>query len=358
MGRQNSDPEQRRYESFLKLFLTGHPNEALFELTARHIPAEDVKDKFKLDDSVIYKWSIHNPFKFHLHRQIIFFLFSAFSAAATGMLIGFVPLWLIGIKWETFAFYAGVLAFLVLVLQVVRQHWLALAGPTPIRLLVQNNLPFFSAIAAVTLLFVVSSPAPIIRDGFGGSTDSLIQWMLFLLDDVANVVLLDFPDKLGLRLSSIQPHLWYSRLASQTLQLLIAVGVIDLIVLLYRLTFSAQEFYGTVFEAAARCHALANNPGQLRREGRLDVIPRPDVVDLQVFRRNMTEGLQFLQHAEQYRARALKGGGGTTEGAIRWLYRHRPPERFSSLQRINAWLYVLKSFQGPPENDDAPTQET
>ena len=185
-----------------------------------------------------------------------------------------------------------------------------------------------------------------------------MQWILFFLDNVINVVLLDFPDKLGLRVCSIQPNLWYSRLGSQALQVLIAVGVVDLIVLLYHLAFSAQEFYGTVFETAARCHALANFPGQLRREGKLEVIARPDIVDLQVFRRSMTEGLQFLQYAEGYRAAALKQGGGTIEGAVRWLYRHQPQERFSRLSRINAWLHVLRSFQDGWERAEAPSRDS
>ena len=142
---------------------------------------------------------------------------------------------------------------------------------------------------------------------------------MLVLDHVANVVLLDFPDELGLRLSSIRPQLWYSAVANQVLQLLIAVGVIDLVVLLYRLAFGSEEFYGTVFETAARCRPLANYHGQLRREGKLDTSLLTEVVDVDHFRRAMHERIRHYVYAGEYRTQSLKNGGGTAEGALRWL---------------------------------------
>src|SRR5262252_4676985 len=142
MSKRNSLKENSRSERFLKLLLAGRIHEAFFDLSAKHIPDEEVRDTFRLDDPVIYKWSIYNEFQFHLRQKIVFFVSAALSAVATGFVFGFLPFWLISLKWGTFAFYAG-LGFSFLLLSLfVRQHWVALRGPAPLRYLVQNNLPF------------------------------------------------------------------------------------------------------------------------------------------------------------------------------------------------------------------------
>jgi hypothetical protein len=56
--------------------------------------------------------------------------------------------------------------------------------------------------------------------------------------------------------------------------------------------------------------------------------------------RNRSEEEYFAEYSQT----ALQKGGGTSEGAIAWLYRHRPPDR-ASAERINGWLNAIKAFE-------------
>lgn len=244
----------------------------------------DITNKFLWGDPTVYRWTIRNQYFLSLGQKIWFMVSAVLGGLLAGLTLAVLPIWLIGLKWGNVSFWIAVCLFGLLLVNLLKDHLLLLIGSRRVKLLMQTHLIFFAVFPMVVLGYVMMSPFPFMRQGFTGNTDSGSQWLLFFLDHVKDVILLGIPGAAHWDLARIEPVVWYSRLASQILKMLIALGLIDFVVLIRRLAFSEIEFYGTVKDASFQCHPLKNFSGWLRREARL-VRLVPDIVPVNAFRR-------------------------------------------------------------------------
>jgi hypothetical protein len=321
----------------------------------RFVPRNEISEVFSVRDPKAYRWSIYNATLSSTFQKTVHFLSALISGFAVGWFLGFVPFWIISLVSKQVAFYAALVALAIETLLFFRQHWLALKAPEPYRYIFQINLPLFSVYPTSTILFVLSSRVPIMEASFAGNTSSMWEWFLFMAENVANVLAFGLPEAIGVNLSLIQPTTWYTRSGEQFLQIFFAIGLIEFIILMHRLSFSKHEFIGTIRDAIARCFPLPQYTGQLMREACLDPLSHPEVVNVQAFRSEFPlQNKAFYDRSEEeyfaeYSLKALQGGGGTSEGAVAWLYLHRPPNR-ASAERINAWLNAIKAFEQQRQN--------
>lgn len=124
------------------------------------------------------------------------------------------------------------------------------------------------------LTFIITGP---FKDGFQGGTESFWQFYLFYIDNVLRVTLLDIPEVFDLRLSSIRPTSWYAQLATATLRVLIAAGLVSFLWEVYEKSFHKSVFYGSVQQFFWKCENMLDiHTLQVRREGKVDVMPAPE----------------------------------------------------------------------------------
>jgi hypothetical protein len=248
------------------------------------VPESEIPDKFKWDDTTEYRWRIKGPTFASFWSRAWFLVTAVVGSLLTGFVIAIVPLWLVGLRWRNAAFWIAVVLFAFFFVNLLKDHLLLVIGSKRIKLLMQVHLMFFAVFPMMLLGYLMMSPVPIARDAFTGTTTGGISWLLFFLDHVKNVILFGFPDALGWKLSGIESVTWYANAASQVLDMLIALGLIDLVLFLRTLAFADIEFYGNVKDASFQCHPLKNFQGTLRREA--VVIKRvPEVCHVQSFRR-------------------------------------------------------------------------
>lgn len=339
----------------LQLLLGKKAEPLVFQLQAKHISDYEIHTTFRVSDDVVYKWTIYNPNHLHARYNIKFFLSTIGGAIVSGFGIGFLPFWLLSLLNKSLAFYTALVAFFIFVILFIYNHLAVLIGPEIKKRLLKKNLVLFSIIPAMTLLFLMSLPISNMRNGFSGNTSSFAQWLLFTADSIVDIVLFGIPGSLGVKWSDIEPIARHTQLAKQLFQIFVAVGVIELILLMYKLSFGKNEFYGTVLEAIAECHTLPRFPGQLRREGRIEEMERPEAVQVPNFRKAMPmfdpNTLKWVaekrveQYINKYQEIALIKGGGSPKGAANWLYKHRPSRWFGSKLKQMAWVRTIEAFE-------------
>lgn len=248
------------------------------------INEKDIETTFNIGDPTVYRWTVQLPF-ISVPGKLLFMLTAPMGSFLLVTLVVIFPLYLVNLKWPRLAFWVSVVLLVLFLLNLLKDHLLFLIGSKRIKLLMETHLIFFAVFPLLIVTFMMWSPAPVMRGAFIGNTGSRTQWMLFFIDHVKNVLLLGIPEALNWKFSSIGPTLWYSRLASQILQLLIALGFIDLVLLSRRLAFSDIEFYGTVRDASFQCHPLKNFHGTLKREARVSNLFPAEIVSVQAFRK-------------------------------------------------------------------------
>jgi hypothetical protein len=120
----------------------------------------------------------------------------------------------------------------------------ALAGPTGLLL------------ALAGWLHLMGSEAVGLRSGFdgaGAAGHDLSDWLLLAVGKTADLVLFDLSEALGWKLGPLEPASPRAALATAVLQLLLAVGLLEVTARLWRMLAGTERFYGTFGECRARC---------------------------------------------------------------------------------------------------------
>ena len=87
----------------------------------------------------------------------------------------------------------------------------------------------------------------------GAETASVGQWLLFYLDNLSSVILLDVFDVYGAHMSGIRVHSWDSRALTLLVRFLIIFGVVAMIVMKLQAIQHKRTLYGTVQECYWNC---------------------------------------------------------------------------------------------------------
>jgi hypothetical protein len=175
---------------------------------------------------------------------------------------------------EVIKLWTGIGIMIILIAITLYFLWLALKGSRRKELKAQSHLHELLTSSIGVVAFVMSN---LIGMGFSGHIKSLGQWLLFFADNFFHSLLLDIPEIFDFRLSDIEPHTWYARLATVLLRLFISAGLIDSFWVFYQRTFYKENFYGTVKDCLWKCQSLLDRSSlQLKREGKVEFFVRSE----------------------------------------------------------------------------------
>src|SRR5262249_54563423 len=156
-------------------------------------------------------------------------------------------LWLISLSSPAVAWWVGLSATILFLVVLVVHLILMWLGDREKRI-EARTIVFSTAVLTMGVLFyMLVAPASNWSAGFSKPDDAGVwQWVLFFLDNTFSIVLLDLPEVFDIHISSIKPDYWAARLLTALVRFLIAIGVIELVVRLYRSRYQREEFFCTV----------------------------------------------------------------------------------------------------------------
>lgn len=118
----------------------------------------------------------------------------------------------------------------------------------------EGLVPMISMLIVGTLTHVAASPLTPLMHGFDRAiADEGMQWIQYFFDNVCSVVLLDLLGVWEFQFSPITPVSWGAKLLTVFMRLLIAIGVVEAVVKVYRDYHNENEFFGTVVECDNWC---------------------------------------------------------------------------------------------------------
>ena len=239
-------------------------------------PANEIRRQYSWKDQTVYRWNFWNK-----DPGLVAILAWLFTAAIFPLLIC-GALWLIALVVpNNIAFGVGVVAAVIGLLNVlflIYQAWLSDDG--------RSSKSGLSSLAIGTLgsfIFLVTVPASPLGAAFvNGATASFWDWLLFFLDNLASVVLLDIPEVFDLRLSVVTYESQLSRAMTLTTRIVMTIGLVEFVRDVWR-SRQSQQLVGTVRECYFYC-ADFQNPEDIKVRCEAKLTPlvsyqRLDVMD-------------------------------------------------------------------------------
>jgi len=179
------------------------------------------------------------------------------------------------------SFWLGLFVFLFLCLIFAQQLWLAWRGSRLARISARSILYWVSVVMAWGLVYLAAVRGSPFRGGFEGEIHRTGHWLLYFLDNVLRVVLLDVFEIFEIQFSGISPGTWYARTITVFLRIMITAGLLDLALSTRKYYFDVLEFTGTVRECYVWCDSLPEfDPGvMLVQVSRLESLAEPHAVE-------------------------------------------------------------------------------
>lgn len=216
---------------------------------------DEVRKGLDFHDPTTYRWEVSEAAR---NRGLSATALQLVSLIVAGPIVCYVVFWLLSLIHHGLALWTCRLALLILVLGYSYDAFVAPWSRNQNRRLRASKMRPVIGIALVWLLVVLPAlPGSTTGAGFTGAEGAgLWSWIVFLLDNTLDPLLLGIPDVLGLHLTSIAPADFWSRALTAALRLFIGAGVVEFVLLTYRLNRERQEFYGTVLECYWHCRGL------------------------------------------------------------------------------------------------------
>lgn len=214
-------------------------------------PADaDVVHKFDWDDPTTYQWEVSTTDAQKADKE---FLSALAMGPALPVLLCLI-LWLIALLSDSVAFWLAIGLGAICVIDVIQNLRVLFTGASANKLKAHSKLTADASLLLGCLLYLLSSPMSNLAHGFdGAATASVGQWLLYYLDNLASVILLDIFDVYGIHLSAIRVQSWDSRALTLLVRLLIIFGVLSMIVAKLRAIQHKRTLYGTVQECYWNC---------------------------------------------------------------------------------------------------------
>ncbi len=232
--------------------------------------------QFDWDDTTVYRWRIDGQQSDM--SELIGFLIG--GAVIFPLMVFAIP-WAAGFVWRPLSFWLGLFVFLFLCLIFAQQLWLAWRGSRLARISARSILYWVSVVMAWGLVYLAAVRGSPFRGGFEGEIHRTGHWLLYFLDNVLRVVLLDVFEIFEIQFSGISPGTWYARTITVFLRIMITAGLLDLALSTRKYYFDVLEFTGTVRECYVWCDSLPEfDPGvMLVQVSRLESLAEPHAVE-------------------------------------------------------------------------------
>ncbi len=244
---------------------------------------------YDLDDTTIYQWRIWKPER-NLFGAIFLLMFMALAIPA----MPFGILYAISFMSLSTAVYVAWVAVGIAVFTVGVLLYISFTGTREER--IKNATGLFSTatftLGAVHFLLTFDEPAT--WTGFKGAGGATVwTWGVFLFDNFLGVVLLDIPDVYNWHLSAIRPESQFACFLTVVIRVLITIGLVEMILAMYRTELSEQELFGTVRECAHFCDAIIGPKDLvLSRTGKVESATDPPAVKVTEFLEAMSPKLK------------------------------------------------------------------
>jgi len=237
-------------------------------------------DDYDLADAAIYQWKIWKP-KRSLAHAFFMLLFMAVVIPA----LPFTGLYLIHLASADAAIYAawafvGVAIFTIVVLFVVR-----FTGSREERIKNATGLFAIASFSIGAVHFLLAFGGSALTGGFRGADGATSwDWAVYLCDNLLGVVLLDVPDVYNWHISGIRAESHFACFITVLVRVLMTIGLVEMIIALYRTEMQEEEFYGTVRECVHYCDAIIGSDDLvLMRTGAVTPAVEPPVVRVPEF---------------------------------------------------------------------------
>lgn len=245
--------------------------------------------EYNLNDPTVYQWRIWKP-KRNVGKAIFMLVFMALAMP----LLPYAVLHFIHWFWPALAVWVawggiGIAIFATSVLLYAR-----LTEPREKSIKNSTGLYSLATLTLGAILYLVVFGSPVYLAGFQGpDTPTFWTWSLFFFDNLLGVLLLDVPDIYNWSVSGIQPISHLACLTTVAIRILITIGLVDMLLSIYRLELSEETFFCSVRECGHYCDALLDAEDLLlARIGAITPTSVPPVVAVEEFVRAVKPKLQ------------------------------------------------------------------
>lgn len=230
-----------------------------------------IRQAFDTGDPTVYQWSTDAS-----QRSLSYIFGYLFGGIVIFPFMAFGFFWLISFLSESFAFwFAVVMAFLMTMAMInaLINSWTG-KGKKKFQAKAEVYIPAIMVIGII--FYLIDAPNSDLPKGFslGEATAEAVTWtgwIVYFLDNLLSVVLLDIPEVFGIHVSDVRPETFLAKTLTVTIRLLMTLGIIELFFAIYRNYFSRQEFYCTTSECLDRCKDMPGVEGTfLVREGHVE----------------------------------------------------------------------------------------
>jgi hypothetical protein len=174
---------------------------------------------FDWKDPTVYQWEVCTTDEKKADSEFL----PALGTAPLMPVVLCLILWLIALWSVSVAFWLAVGLGGVFVFDMIQNLRVLWKGATADKLRARSKLTSDAPALLGCLLYLLSSPMSSLSRGFeGAATASVGQWLLFYLDNLFSVILLDVFDVYGAHISGIRVHSWDSRALTLLVRFLIS----------------------------------------------------------------------------------------------------------------------------------------
>lgn len=216
------------------------------------------KSWFKWEDPTIFIWSV----QLMRHRNVLLVILMRVFAHLMFPLYFYIPLLIWAFIFPKFIFWIGLALTIFVLLEFILIHLFDLCSwsirvkkktgkdKAVVKLRHIRSKHSFATFVCVGFSFILITPESYIQSWFQSPTNLGVQaGLLYLADNVLNVILLGIPEIFDKHISKIKPVTWQARLFVSILRMLIAIGFVETFLMVFRtMRTRSDQFTGNIKE--------------------------------------------------------------------------------------------------------------
>ncbi len=174
---------------------------------------------------------------------------------------------------ETLSFWFAILVFLLFLLWLGLTYYRVLFGTKHEKIEGEEFKGALAFTCAALLLFIISSPL-FFADQFQGVGTSRNDWLWYYLENISSIGTFGILSHLGVQFSTITFSEWIGSFSLSLFRGLLALGLIQSVIKVYKEYFKKHSFYGTISEFFTLCQSMYDT-------GEIEVVLNGRVTDIE-----------------------------------------------------------------------------
>lgn len=203
------------------------------------------------DDPTIYLWRLKDK-----SPKWTSFITYSIGSAFFGPTIIYLILWVTSFLYNQLSAWLGLIGLILMIYLFIVSVIKSFSKKSHYRINARHNR-YISALAALgTTVYLIIAQAKYLGMEFVGSTSSIFQWVFFFVENLAEVITLDFIQIFNFSISEIYADNFVAKFFTSLFKLYITFGVIELFLAAYRISLKEHIFYGTVKDCYFECEEV------------------------------------------------------------------------------------------------------